>query len=211
MKEIVGLCLRRLWDCVKKLSFEVKEIARNISDECEGFPLAIVRVATSMKGKKQVRQWSHMLECLKNLGNGQYEMDTWVFPVLKSSYDFLTNKLRRFFLNCVLNAKNESFSDYDSICFIRFVYDSIGEAKKLRVLYNEGYDMLDKLKDHSMLDECYGKWRMNKFLRALAINIAKTGEIMANAYKYLIEIPSDDQWKDDLQKVFRWETRYNQF
>ncbi|KAI9104192.1 hypothetical protein K1719_023028 [Acacia pycnantha] len=48
------------------------------------------------------------------------------------------------------------------------------------------------------------KWRMNKFLRAqLAINIAEdTGKIMANAYKNLTKIPSDDQLKDDLQKAF---------
>ncbi|KAI9104261.1 hypothetical protein K1719_023097 [Acacia pycnantha] len=188
----------------EELSLEVKEIARNISHECEGLPLVIVRIATSMKGKKQVREWSHTLECLKNLGNGQYEMDKWVLPVLRSSYDYLTNKLQRFFLYFVLTTNNGFFYHDGIERFIRrFVFESIDETKKFRVLYDEGYSMLDKLKNHSMLEPFFGGLRLKKFLRALAINIAEdTGRIMANAYKNLIEIPCDDQWKDDLQKVF---------
>ncbi|KAI9104178.1 hypothetical protein K1719_023014 [Acacia pycnantha] len=143
-----------------------------------------------------------MLECF--VGNGRYEMDKWVLPALRSSYDFLTNKLQRFFLYYVLNTDYGSLYDDNANQFIRrFVYESIDETKKLRVLYNEGYNMLDKLKNHSLLDRCNTQWEMNKFLRALAITMAEdTGKIMANAYKNLTEIPSDDQWKDELQKVF---------
>ncbi|KAI9104163.1 hypothetical protein K1719_022999 [Acacia pycnantha] len=53
-----------------------------------------------------------------------------------------------------------------------------------------------------MLDQYFEERRLNKFLRALAINIVEdTGKSMTNASKNLIEIPSDDQWKDDLQEV----------
>ncbi|KAI9078142.1 hypothetical protein K1719_039910 [Acacia pycnantha] len=194
----------------EELSWAVEEIARNISNECEGLPLAIVRIATSMKGKKHVREWSHMLECLQNLsnvGNGQYEMDKWVLPVLRSSYDFLTNKMQRFFLYYALNTSNGCVTrDGKNRLIRRFVFESMDETKKFRVLYNEGYKMFDKLQNHGMLNEYsmgLGVWGMNKFLRALAINIAEdTGKIMANDYKVLKEIPSDDQWEDDLQKVF---------
>ncbi|KAI9112893.1 hypothetical protein K1719_016210 [Acacia pycnantha] len=156
-----------------------------------------------MKGKTQVAEWSHMLDCLKNLGHGQYEMEKWVFPVLRSSYDFLSKKLQRLFLYCALSTKGV-FDDIKANHLIRrFVYESIDERKKLRVQYGEGYSMLDRLKYHSMLERYDGKWRMNKFLRALAIGIVEdTGKIMANAYKNLTKIPSDDQWKDDLQKAF---------
>ncbi|KAI9078139.1 hypothetical protein K1719_039907 [Acacia pycnantha] len=197
----------------EELPLEVRDIARNISHECEGLPLAIVRIATSMKGKKQVREWSHMLECFVGngryemdcfVGNGRYEMDKWVLPALRSSYDFLTNKLQRFFLYYVLNTNYGCLYDDNANQFIRrFVYESIDETTKLRVLYNEGYNMLYKLKNHSLLDRCNKRWEMNKFLRALAITMAEDiGKIMANAYKNLTEIPSDDQWKDELQKVF---------
>ncbi|KAI9104183.1 hypothetical protein K1719_023019 [Acacia pycnantha] len=191
----------------EELSSALEEIALNISDECEGLPLAIVRIATSMKGEKQVEEWSHMLECLQNLGNGQYEMDKWVLPVLKSSYDFLTNKMQRFFLYYALNTNNgDVIVDGKNLLVRRFVFENIDETKKFRALYNEGYKMFDKLQNHGMLDEDYmggGEWGMNKFHRALAINIAEdTGKIMANDYKCLCDIPSDDQWEDDLQKVF---------
>ncbi|KAI9104244.1 hypothetical protein K1719_023080 [Acacia pycnantha] len=188
----------------EELSLGVKRIALNVAYNCEGLPLAIVRIATSMKGKKQVGEWSNMLECLENLGNGQYEMDKWVLPVLRSSYDFLTNKLQRFFLYYVLNTNNDFLNDDDVDRFIRrFVYESIDETKKFRVLLNEGYNMLDNLKNHSMFGRFDEGWRMHKFLRALAIGIAEdTGKIMVNAYKNLTEIPSDDQWREDLQKVF---------
>ncbi|KAK4253627.1 hypothetical protein QN277_010275 [Acacia crassicarpa] len=192
----------------EELSWEVVEIARDILYECEGWPLAIVRIATSMKGKKQVREWSHMLECLKNLGNRQYEMDKWVVSILRSSYDFLTNKLQWFFLYYILNINREPFyhGNADQV-ITSFVYESIDETKKLWELYIEGYNMYHKLNNHGMLDPCEWnddwQWKMNKFYRALAINIVEdTGKIMANAYKNLKEIPSDDQWKDDLQKVF---------
>ncbi|KAI9104270.1 hypothetical protein K1719_023106 [Acacia pycnantha] len=188
----------------EELSWAVEEIACNILIECEGLPLAIVIIATSMMGKKQVEEWSHMLECLQNLGNGQYEMDKWVLPVLRSSYDFLTNKMKRFFLYYALNT-NDGDVTYGGKNHLvrRFVFESIDETKKFRALYNEGYKMFDKLQNHGMLDEDYRGWEMNKFFRALAINIAEdTGKIMANDYKDLKDIPSDDQWEDDLQKVF---------
>ncbi|XP_028788815.1 disease resistance protein RPS2-like [Neltuma alba] len=44
---------------------------------------------------------------------------------------------------------------------------------------------------------------IHKFLRVLATGIAEdTGKIMRKAYKNLTEIPSDDQWKEDLHQVF---------
>ncbi|XP_028798381.1 probable disease resistance protein At4g27220 [Neltuma alba] len=184
-------------------SLVVKSIAQIVAWKCEGFPLAIVRIATTMKGKTEAREWSHMLEFLENLGNGQHEMDKWVFPILRSSYDFLNSKLQRFFLYCALST-NGIFGDNDANRLIRrFVYESIDETKKLRVQYNEGYNMLDKLKNHSMLDYYGSKWMISKFLRVLAIGIAEeTCKIMGKAYKNLTKIPSDSQWKEDLQKVF---------
>ncbi|KAI9078130.1 hypothetical protein K1719_039898 [Acacia pycnantha] len=154
------------------LSLEVKRIALKVAYECEGLPLAIVRIATSMKGKKEVGEWSHMLECLKNLDNGQYEMDKWVFPVFRSSYDFLTKKLQRFFLYCALSAKGVLDKKANHLIRI-FVYESIDETKKLRMQYDEAYNMLDRLKNHSMLEQNLRLLRMNKFLRVLAIGIAK--------------------------------------
>ncbi|KAI9078124.1 hypothetical protein K1719_039892 [Acacia pycnantha] len=62
----------------EELSLEVKELAWNISLKCEGLSFVIVRIVTSMKGKKQVKEWSYMLECLENFSNGRYEMDKWV-------------------------------------------------------------------------------------------------------------------------------------
>ncbi|XP_028803271.1 disease resistance protein At4g27190-like [Neltuma alba] len=186
----------------EQLSSEVENIAWNVARNCEGFPLAIVRIATSMKGKTQVREWSHMLNCLGNLGKGQYEMDKWVFPVLRSSYDFLNDKLQRFFLYCVFSAGGFSWDDSADHLIRRFVYESIDETTELSVQYDEAYNMLHKLKNHSMLDY-NGIWRINKFLRVLAIGIAEeTCKIMGKAYKDLTKIPSDDQWKEDLQKVF---------
>ncbi|XP_028803277.1 disease resistance protein At4g27190-like [Neltuma alba] len=201
------------WDLFKEflgsfreeLSSEVEDIAQNVAQKCEGFPLAIVRIATSMKGRTEAREWRHMLECLENLGNGQYEMDKWVLPVLRSSYDFLNNKLQIFFLDCALSTNGIFDNDDANYLLRKFVYESIDETKKLTVQYNKGYNMLYKLKDHSMLDydDQRNQWKINKFLRILAIGIAEeTCKIMGKAYKNLTEIPSDDQWKEDLQKVF---------
>ncbi|XP_028803269.1 probable disease resistance protein At4g27220 [Neltuma alba] len=188
----------------KELSSEVENIARNVAQKCEGFPLAIVRIATSMKGKTEAREWRHMLECLENLDNGQYEMDKWVFPVLRSSYDFLIDEFQRFFLYCILSTDGNFDNDDADHLIRRFVYESIDERKKLGVQYNEGWNMLRKLKNHSMLDyDDVGYWMTNKFLRVLAVGIAEeTGKIMRKASEKLTEIPSDDQWKEDLQKVF---------
>ncbi|KAI9104172.1 hypothetical protein K1719_023008 [Acacia pycnantha] len=188
------------------LSLEVKRIAENVADECEGLPLAIVRIATSMKGKKQVGEWSHMLECLKNLGHGQYEIDKWVFPILRSSYDFLSKKLQRFFLYCALSTGGYFDDEKADNLIRRFVYESIDETKKLRLQYDENYNMLYRLKNHSMLDRRQRQtpydmgWRMNKFLKALGIGIAE--DTVAYAYKKLTKIPRDVQWKDDLQNAF---------
>ncbi|XP_054819754.1 disease resistance protein RPS5-like isoform X2 [Prosopis cineraria] len=187
-------------------SSEVEPIASTVAKQCEGLPLAIVTIARSMKGKEGKREWSHLLECLQNLDKGQSDMEERVFPVLKSSYACLNNKLQRFFLYLALTGK-ECFVDSNFRCLIRrfFHEEWIDEKKSLEMQYNEGYTMMKKLKNGSLLMEIYDGefWIMPKLLRVMAINIVKkTDEIMDKSDMNLTEIPENGEWHENLQKVF---------
>ncbi|KAF7836392.1 putative disease resistance protein [Senna tora] len=80
--------LKKTLGVYETLPEKVKDLASSVACECSGLPLAIVTVARSMKGKQDLREW---------------DMDKWVFPVLRSSYDHLSDtKLQEFFLYCAV-------------------------------------------------------------------------------------------------------------
>ncbi|XP_054790652.1 probable disease resistance protein At4g27220, partial [Prosopis cineraria] len=77
------------------------------------------------------------------------------------------------------------------------------ETKSLEMQYNEGYTLLDKLKNDSLVIKGGGQWRIHPLLRGMAINIAKaTEEIIAKSDMNCIEIPENSEWHENLQKVF---------
>ncbi|XP_028804826.1 disease resistance protein At4g27190-like [Neltuma alba] len=209
------------WDLFKSTvgihqiqSSGVELIAKDVANQCGGLPLAIVTIARSMKGKEHIREWNFLLECLQNLDNGQYDMEERVFSVLKFSYACLNNKLQRFLLYYALSAKEyvedtsvEKYVEdgYTERLIRRFFYEGWtgDEPKSIEMQYNEGYTMLNKLNNNSLLIKENWYWRMHTLLRVMAIDFAKkAGEIMAKPCMKLVEVPKNGEWKENLEKVF---------
>ncbi|XP_028769968.1 probable disease resistance protein At4g27220 [Neltuma alba] len=182
----------------------VEPKARAVAEQCEGLPLAIVMIARSMKGKEHIREWDHLLECLQNMGDGQYHMDERVFQVLKSSYSFLNDKLQRFFLYCAFSV-SKTIRDSDIEPLVRrFCYGEWTDGtKSFTMRYNEGYAMWQKLKNSSLLLKKNGTWRVHTLLQVMALTIAKkTEKIMTKHGMNLIGLSENGKWNENLQNVF---------
>ncbi|XP_028804041.1 disease resistance protein RPH8A-like [Neltuma alba] len=187
---------------IQPIGVETK--ARAVAEQCEGLPLAIVMIARSMKGKEHIREWDHLLECLQNMGDGQYHMDERVFQVLKSSYSFLNNKLQRFFLYCALSVKGTVLDIVTKPFMKRFFYGEWTDGtKSFTMRYNEGYAMWQKLKNSSLLLKKNGTCRVHTLLQVMALTIAKkTEKIMTKHGMNLIGLSENGKWNENLQNVF---------
>ncbi|XP_028774323.1 disease resistance protein RFL1-like [Neltuma alba] len=183
---------------MKKCVIILDDVWDHFSLKDVGFPMLDNRIKLILTTR--IREVCQDMDCEKNRNKHEGEN-----AVLRSSYDFLTNKLQRFFLYCVFNIAGPFWDEDADHLIRRFVYESIDETTELSVQYDEGYNMMHKLKNHSMLDYDDNNyyWMTHKFLAVLATGIVEdTGKIMGKACKNLTEIPSDDQWKEDLQQVF---------
>ncbi|KAF7836394.1 putative disease resistance protein [Senna tora] len=177
------------------LPSEVKDLAKGVMQQCEGLPLAIITIARSMKGKQDLREWKHMYGSLCNLENGQYDMDKWVFPVLRRSYDHLTNKkLQEYFLYCaVCNHRSFIFENW------------FDERKSLEEKYNEVHSLIKKLKNNSLLLEgTYGsEFEFHSMVKGMGVSIVKENhKIMESTYRCLTKIPHESEWTKELEQVF---------
>ncbi|KAF7836391.1 putative disease resistance protein [Senna tora] len=188
----------------ERLPKKVKDLAWPIVNQCLGLPLAIVTIARSMKGKQDLREWQHIYGRLRNLKSGQYDevMDKSVFPVLRSSYDRLTDtKLQEFFLYCAILFSEFGGGDEEDMIPRIFGEKLIDEKKSLIEQFKECHILLVKLKNKSLFLQGFG-YGMHSLVRVMAIRILKEKhKILECIDERLREIP-DEHWTEDLEKVF---------
>nr|XP_027063674.1 probable disease resistance protein At4g27220 [Coffea arabica] len=80
----------------------LKDIAKSITERCDGLPLGIVTVAGSMRGVRDICEWRNALEDLKACSVGHDEMEKKVFRILEWSFNRLNECQRNCFLYCSL-------------------------------------------------------------------------------------------------------------
>ncbi|KDP37040.1 hypothetical protein JCGZ_06096 [Jatropha curcas] len=91
-------------------NWEISELAKDIAEACDGFPLLLTTTGRAMAGKTNVHIWKREREHLKNQLSKVTNVENHVFPVLKVSYDTLSNNtLQKCFLYFSL------FSESDNI------------------------------------------------------------------------------------------------
>lgn len=107
------------WDLFSKVAFkdagesdvpeEIVRIAREVSSECKGLPLAINVIASSMIGKSDVNEWKHALRQMQKSRDfidpivHHPHIDRDLFQRLRWSYDCLPDSnLKNCFLYCAM-------------------------------------------------------------------------------------------------------------
>ncbi|KAE9614955.1 putative Receptor L-domain, winged helix-turn-helix DNA-binding domain-containing protein [Lupinus albus] len=163
-------------------------LAREITKECKGLPVAIAAVASTLKGKAQ-SDWEVALETLResrrvDVENGLENPHT----CLKLSYDNLRNKeAEQFFLLCCLFPEDWEIP-LEHLTRIGIGLGLVGEVHSYRRSRNKVSTAINKLIDSCLLlgdneEQCV---KMHDLVRGVGLTIAKK-EIQAVIWPQMFE------------------------
>ncbi|XP_022717396.1 putative disease resistance protein At4g10780 [Durio zibethinus] len=179
----------------------LKEILGPIVRECDGLPLAIVVLAGSMKGIYDVHEWSNALRELREHVRTVKGTDEEIYERLKFSYDRLVDsKIQNCFLYCSLYPEDYKISRMELI--EHWIDEGFLEIGSRKVLYNLGHTILNRLENNCLLEKVDDrKVKMHDVLRDMALYIKDRSRFMVKAGMGLRELPSKQEWAEDLEKV----------
>ncbi|XP_043710523.1 disease resistance protein RPS5-like [Telopea speciosissima] len=132
---------------------DLKRLAEQIVERCDGLPLAIVTVAHAMVNRHGVREWANVVR------------------EMKVSFDILENNmLKSLFLYCACFLEDHVISEYEILnyCFREGLEDRLGSPTDAR---NKGEALLGGLKIACMLEdgEEEDRVRMHDMMQELAL------------------------------------------
>ncbi|GKV47831.1 hypothetical protein SLEP1_g54690 [Rubroshorea leprosula] len=217
-KEALNLFLNKVGDAVLSdheggIKKDLESTLKEIVDECDGLPLALITVAGSLKGISESRLWSVALnqlrDCKRNV-TGTDDADA--FQILKFSYDRLRSQQMQYcFLYCALYPEDYKIPK-DEIIEYWIGEGFIDEMETWHAMKDEGYHILRKLEENSLLeliedgvgayvrrhdlisDEVRAYVRMHDLIRDMALYIIRMSPRMSprfllEAGKALTELP----------------------
>ncbi|GKV46181.1 hypothetical protein SLEP1_g53187 [Rubroshorea leprosula] len=185
---------------------DLKEILEPIVDECAGLPLAIVLIAGSMRGVKDIHEWKNALRELRKCVAGTVEgSEDEIFHRLKFSYDHLPNpNIQNCFLYCSLYPEDFEISRIELI--EHWICEGfIEELGSRRDMHDKGHTMLNRIQNNCLLDEANneGYVKMHDVVRDMAVRILSNGphRFIVKAGVGLSQMPNEGEWTEDLEKV----------
>lgn len=159
-------------------SKKIKQLAKEIVEECCGLPQAITVVGTAMSKTTEVEQWRHALNELQRSVPSLEGIKNKVYMPLKYSYESLQdNTIKSCFLYCSLFP--EDFSIERTKLVEHWMAEGlIDEQKNYLDSMSEGIHMIERLKDSCLLEDGVVKdtVKMHDVVRDVAIWIASSFE-----------------------------------
>ncbi|GKV34656.1 hypothetical protein SLEP1_g43014 [Rubroshorea leprosula] len=188
------------------LKKDLESTLKKIVAQCDGLPLAIVTVAGSLKEISEPRLWNAALNQLQDCKRNVAGTDNDAFKILKFSYDRLKNsQIQYCFLYCALYPEDHNIPKKEIT--ERWIDEGfIDEMETRHEMKDEGYDILRKLEDNSLLEfikdyrgDCV---RMHDLIRDMALDITRTSpRFLVVAGKSLTELPEKVKCTEDVEKV----------
>ncbi|XVF79132.1 hypothetical protein PTKIN_Ptkin14bG0195200 [Pterospermum kingtungense] len=139
-----------------KVDAEAIKKAKEVAKECNGLPVAIVTLATALRGTRTVMGWEvahKKLESsrLMEIGNIEEEVDQNAYMCLKTSYDYLKkDTTKRCFLLCGLYPEDQSIDAEDLVCYA-WALELYRNATSIEEVRFEVLEAIDHLKDSCLL------------------------------------------------------------
>ncbi|PHU30393.1 hypothetical protein BC332_02486 [Capsicum chinense] len=128
----------------------IQPLAQEIARECDGLPLAITVVGTSMRGKTRVKLWEDALDSLRRSEPYNKNVKDKVYNVIKWSYDSLESlDIQRCFLYCSLCPV---VVPIDDVIHCWCAEGILGEHDTYQKAYNRGIKIVETLTDDCMLE-----------------------------------------------------------
>ncbi|GLT90475.1 hypothetical protein SLE2022_084050 [Rubroshorea leprosula] len=185
---------------------KLEEILKLMVAECAGLPLAIVVIAGSMRGVEDIFEWRNALRELRQcVVDTEKDSEDEIFKRLKFSYDRLPNSsIQECFLYCSLYPEDWNIRRKDLIenWICEGIIEKLGSRREM---HDKGNAILNRLLNCCLLEKASGKAcvKMHDVVRDMALRIKSTGpgRFMVKARMRLTEIPDEDEWNEDLDKV----------
>ncbi|XP_039117913.1 probable disease resistance protein At1g63360 [Dioscorea cayenensis subsp. rotundata] len=147
-----------------------KEIAWQVMEKCGGLPLALKVVGKALSNKKSVQDWKFILNSIKNSGTEVVQgVQESLLPILKFSYDNLTNDFKECFLSiCMLRGQHKQ----DIVEFLMGL-GLIRDFDNLQEAYGTGENILKILEESCLLySSDHGYVRLHDVIYEMAMWIA---------------------------------------
>ncbi|XP_049399432.1 disease resistance protein RPS2-like [Solanum stenotomum] len=214
--EVSVLSEEEAWNLFKqKVGEEVlasptlQAVAKDVSKECGGLPLAVVTVGRALRRENDLRQWKNALNQLKSATGRIEGMENRVFARLRFSYERLKdNVTRSCFLYCTLYPEDHHIETEELIKYWSWegLLDNLGygESKML-----QGKMILDELK-HACLLEIIGCQegslneyvKMHDLIRDMAIAVTRESPLfMIRAGHEMRVPPVESEWLVGLERI----------
>ncbi|GKV34668.1 hypothetical protein SLEP1_g43025 [Rubroshorea leprosula] len=186
---------------------DLESTLKEIVDECDGLPLALITVAGSLKGISDSQLWSLALNQLRKYKRNVAGTYADAFQILRFSYDRLENQQIQYcFLYCALYPEDHKILKEE---IIESWIDEgfIDEMESRQLMRGEGYGIWKKLVDSSLLefieDEYTGDCvRMHDLIRDMALDITRMSpRFLVEAGKALKELPERVNCAEGVEKV----------
>ncbi|XP_017980472.1 PREDICTED: probable disease resistance protein At5g63020 [Theobroma cacao] len=177
-------------------------IVESVVEQCAGLPLAIVTVASSMKGITNVHEWRNARNELSKRVRGVTGLDEKVLQQLQFSYDHLEcERVQQCFLCCALYPEDCYIYEYDLIN-LWIAEGLVEEMDSQQAELDQGFTILNKLKNNCLLEngENVGAVKLHDLVRDMVLRITRP-RFLVRAGLQLKEIPHVQEWTEDLEKV----------
>lgn len=133
---------------------DIEPLAKKIARECDGLPLAIIVIATSMRGKNMVEQWEDALDSLKKSEPNDKDTREKVYQVIKWSFDSLEQTRNRDIQSCFLYCSlYPAAIPTDDLIRCWWAEGFLGEHDTYENAYNRGITTIEELKDVCLLEK----------------------------------------------------------
>ncbi|KAL9661086.1 hypothetical protein QQ045_025906 [Rhodiola kirilowii] len=175
-------------------SEDIYPLAREIARKCDGLPLAIKAVGSSMRGKTMTGLWKNAVcEFRQSLPHFE-NIQTDVYLPIKMSYNSLPSNLYKWcFLFCAMYPES-SLIRINELIFCWFGDGLLDDRQTLEELFNSGISILEYLKDACLLECGQGidTIKVHGLFRDVAVHISSSemdGEFFFQPAMSLQEVP----------------------
>ncbi|MCD9643719.1 40S ribosomal protein [Datura stramonium] len=213
--EVSVLSEEEAWDLFKqKVGDEVlasprlQAVAKDVSKECGGLPLAVVTVGRALRRENDLRQWDNALSQLKSATGRIEGMENRVFARLRFSYERLKdNVTRSCFLYCALYPEDHHIETEELIKYWTWegLLDDLGHGESKML---QGEMILDELKNACLLEIGCQEGILNEYVkmhdlvRDMAIAVTRVSPLfMIQAGREIRVPPVESEWLIGLERI----------
>ncbi|KAH9715576.1 putative disease resistance protein [Citrus sinensis] len=203
-EEALSLFLNKVGRSILQVPTLSEEIINSVVEECAGIPLVIVTVAGCMRGVDEIHEWRNALNELRGCIRSLNGVDSEVFGRLQFSYHRLKDKkVQQCFLYYALYPEDYPIPKDDLIGYW-IAEGFIEEVNNVQEKYDRGHTILNRLVNCCLLESDIdggGFVRMHDLIRDMALRITSDSPLfMVKAGVCLLEFPSEQEWKENLER-----------